>query len=40
MKFFLSFYRGAIHMAVAKENIEILKLLLASPKIDVNMKSI
>lgn len=27
-------------MAVAKENIEILKLLLASPKIDVNMKSV
>lgn len=27
-------------MAVAKENIEVLKLLLACPKIDVNMKSI
>lgn len=27
-------------MAVAKENVEILKLLLAHPKIDVNIKSV
>ena len=34
------FYYTALHYAVEKENVEIVKLLLSNPYIDVNIKNI
>lgn len=40
MKFVHQFHRTALHIAVEKENIEIVKSLLSNNTIDVNIKSI
>lgn len=41
MKFlFKFFFKTAIHIAVEKENIEMIQLLLDNSKVDVNLKSI
>ena len=40
MKFFFIFHFTSLFCAVVSENIEIIKLLLSNPKIDVNIKSI
>ena len=40
MKFFIDIYKTALHMAVEKENVEIVQLLILSDKLDVNRKSI
>ena len=37
MKFVINIQKTALHMAIEKENIEIIKLLLSNPKIDVNL---
>ena len=34
----IHFYKTALHMAVEKENIEIIELLLSNPNIDINIK--
>lgn len=36
----LFFHKTALHIAVENENVEIVKLLLNHPKIDVNIKKI
>ena len=36
MKFVINIYRTALHGAIEKENIDILKLLLSCEKVDVN----
>ena len=38
--FFFSIYRTALHVAVEKENLEIVKLLLSNKNIDINQRSI
>ena len=35
-----SIYKSALHVAVKKENIEIIKLLISQPKIDINILKI
>ena len=40
MKLFHQFYKTALHIAVEKENIEIIKLLLTNDQIDVNTLNI
>lgn len=41
MKFFLnSFYRTPLHLAIEKGHKEIVQLLMDSPKIDVQVKSV
>ena len=37
---FVIFHKTSIHIAVEKENIEILQILLSHPEIDVNAKTI
>ena len=37
MKFLLIFHKTALYLAVEKENIKIIKLLLSNNKIDVNI---
>ena len=34
---FYYIYKGALHIAVEKENIEIIKLLLSNEKLDINI---
>lgn len=38
--FYLFFKKTALYMAVEKNNIDIIKILLDDPRIDVNSKSI
>ena len=40
MKFFLYIYKTALQLAVEKNSIEILKILLNHPDIDVNILTI
>ena len=41
MKFsFFSFYKTPLHIAIEKENIDIIKLLLSNEKLNVNLKSV
>lgn len=40
MKLKVFFYRTPLSMAVQNKNVEIVKLLLSSPEIDVNLKNI
>ena len=40
MKFWIYFQKTPLHLAVEKENADIVRLLLSHPKIDVNTKSI
>lgn len=40
MKLLAKFYQTALHFAVGKKNTEIVKLLLSSKSIDVNIKNI
>lgn len=35
----IKFYWAALHIAVEKENIEIIKLLLVQPNVDMNIKN-
>lgn len=37
MKFYISFYHTALITAIESENVEIVKLLMANKKIDVNI---
>lgn len=38
--YFLCIFKSALHLAVSDNKIEIVKLLLSHPKIDINLKSI
>ena len=40
MKFLILFYKTAFYLAVEKENLEIIKLLLTNDKIDINIINI
>lgn len=40
MKFIICFNRTALHMAVERKNVEIIKLLLSRINIDINVKNI
>lgn len=40
MKFVFEFQKTALHMAIENENTDIVRLLLAKPEIDVNIKYI
>ena len=40
MMFWFFFKKAALHIAVESENVEIVKLLLANEKIDVNILTI
>ena len=40
IKFKITFYKTALHIAVEKENFEIVQLLLSHDKIDINIQSI
>lgn len=40
MKYINNTQKSALHIAVEKDNIEIVKLLLKQPNIDVNIKTI
>lgn len=40
MKFEFVFYKTALHMAIEKGNVEIVQILLANGKVDVNLLSI
>lgn len=40
MKFIKNIYKTALHIAVEKDSVDIVKLLLSHPKIDVNIKLI
>ena len=40
MKFYYLFDKTALYLAIEKENIEIVKLLLSNEKIDVNIINI
>lgn len=37
MKYYVIFQRTALHIATAAGNLEIVELLLASPRVDVNL---
>ncbi len=40
MKFFYFFDKTALYLAIEKENIEIVKLLLSNEKLDINIINI
>ena len=40
MKLRYIFYKGALYLAIEKENIEIIKLLLTNDRLDINIPSI
>ena len=40
IKFKITFYKTALHIAVEKENVEIVQLLLSHDKIDINIQYI
>ena len=40
IKFLLYYYKTALYIAVEKRNVEIVKLLLKHPKININLKSV
>ena len=39
MKFIICFNRTALHMAVERKNVEIIKLLLSNPNIDISVEN-